>query len=394
MLPVSIPFKRETAFKQKKGVIYEHFKGKFQFPSNGKLHSNHRALPEPRRWSPCFNSLQTGNCIQTAQGPYGACSGWKVSIPFKRETAFKLENSPYEVDPEKSFNSLQTGNCIQTTIRNDGTIVDLLCFNSLQTGNCIQTFYWCRQLGHSYLVSIPFKRETAFKLSFLHHSYRMLYVVSIPFKRETAFKQMDRKTREFFEGTFQFPSNGKLHSNRNLPLPKNRLPACFNSLQTGNCIQTARWKVCSCARTAAFQFPSNGKLHSNFSPWDGFCFLWSVSIPFKRETAFKLLRTHWELLQGAKVSIPFKRETAFKLCIYDEMPPSYWEWFQFPSNGKLHSNFFLVLTLSIAVCVSIPFKRETAFKPVHAWFGACRIGHSFNSLQTGNCIQTFAHCQY
>ena len=36
--------------------------------------------------------------------------------------------------------------------------------------------------------------------------------------------------------------------------------------------------------------------------------------------------------------------------------------FQFPSNGKLHSNMYKRILTSVATAVSIPFKRETAFK--------------------------------
>ncbi len=65
-------------------------------------------------------------------------------------------------------------------------------FNSLQTGNCIQTQFVCE---HSltgiilYLVSIPFKRETAFKLDPAQLHNVTVHFVSIPFKRETAFKR-------------------------------------------------------------------------------------------------------------------------------------------------------------------------------------------------------------
>ena len=64
----------------------------FQFPSNGKLHSNEKQMEALSDQMVRFNSLQTGNCIQTLEG---------------------------ELSVEKllSFNSLQTGNCIQTDSR-------------------------------------------------------------------------------------------------------------------------------------------------------------------------------------------------------------------------------------------------------------------------------------
>ena len=65
--------------------------------------------------------------------------------------------------------------------------IETLSFNSLQTGNCIQTE----------------KKGDHKKLGVL----------------------------------FQFPSNGKLHSNLDKER-KEKKTKCFNSLQTGNCIQT------------------------------------------------------------------------------------------------------------------------------------------------------------
>ena len=136
---------------------------------------------------------------------------------------------------------------------------------------------------------------------------------------------------------FQFPSNGKLHSNSFACKKKGKLQF-------------------------QFQFPSNGKLHSNCSPQ-----FWSrcpshVSIPFKRETAFKQQEVLRNTMQCSKVSIPFKRETAFK---------------QMSGSCQRMSGLH----------VSIPFKRETAFKQVKAELPSdAALG--FNSLQTGNCIQT------
>ena len=186
------------------------------------------------------------------------------------------------------FNSLQTGNCIQTKELNDELEKFSRCFNSLQTGNCIQTSRTARKSMAIIRVSIPFKRETAFK----------------PVKPGTPSQGLCTE--------FQFPSNGKLHSNLTLigntfaevpavSIPFKRETAfklteavnslrcslSFNSLQTGNCIQTSLM------------------IHT-----------------------VKVIN---------QVSIPFKRETAFKRAILsrnDGQPPE----FQFPSNGKLHSN--------------------------------------------------------
>ena len=62
-------------------------------------------------------------------------------------------------------------------------------------------------------VSIPFKRETAFKLLRKPSASTLAPLVSIPFKRETAFKLTEADKVEKVQKEFQFPSNGKLHSN-------------------------------------------------------------------------------------------------------------------------------------------------------------------------------------
>ena len=295
---VSIPFKRETAFKQSRMFENTGRPVKFQFPSNGKLHSNAMLVPffifgtlwvsipfkretafKPvlccmiyAAWT-SFNSLQTGNCIQTRkeilvmkvlitfQFPSNGklhsndlkrrriCRRNKVSIPFKRETAFK---------PIAGINNL-TG-FIQFQFPSNGKL----------HSNCQFSFRLRLDLSH---VSIPFKRETAFKLSGSGCHTKVL-CVSIPFKRETAFKPLyDVKGRLWFE-EFQFPSNGKLHSN---------------------------------------PIVDGEEYHGQYY----------VSIPFKRETAFKRLRSKMDA-----------RESAV---------------FQFPSNGKLHSN--VTTGLRVSPCI-------------------------------------------
>ena len=220
-----------------------------------------------------FNSLQTGNCIQTnvnwlrCNTKYGRSD--RVSIPFKRETAFKPACQLTWLQRIQSFNSLQTGNCIQTQQKTAKDNDDGRKFQFPSNG----------KLHSNFIIIILWYLEPK---------------VSIPFKRETAFKLHTELTqRKSVRFKFQFPSNGKLHSN----LPRYlffhlNFPPSFNSLQTGNCIQTAYTEISRSYEDASFQFPSNGKLHSNFTQ----IFVLSP------------------LRGGAK--------------------------FQFPSNGKLHSNRF------------------------------------------------------
>ncbi len=114
-----------------------------------------------------------------------------------------------------------------------------LSFNSLQTGKCIQR--WAGNGTDSTTtptkVSIPFKRESVFKVNFVSLSGMVPNTVSIPFKRESVFKVN--------------------HNNNLYHYSINR----FNSLQTGKCIQRIRI-LFQLTTALKFQFPSNGKVYS------------------------------------------------------------------------------------------------------------------------------------
>ena len=113
---------------------------------------------------------------------------------------------------------------------------------------------------------------------------------------------------------FQFPSNGKAHSDCSMSQRRQQSRFCFNSLQTGRHIQTGieagimnaekivvsipfkregtfRPKKVTAAPTAAaeFQFPSNGKAHLDTRPTTNSKppISTKVSIPFKREGTFR-----------------------------------------------------------------------------------------------------------
>ena len=160
---------------------------------------------------------------------------------------------------------------------------------------------------------------------------------------------------------FQFPSNGKEHG------------------KGSECGQ--RFPRCR-----LFQFPSNGKEHGK--PADAVrgstARDYPVSIPFKREGAWKGLR-HLDLIFGYNgfnslqtgrsmerkidrlykrkitVSIPFKREGAWK--------------------GRSQTGLD-----DHADAVSIPFKREGAWKGKRNGFLG-PVVRSFNSLQTGRSME-------
>ena len=139
--------------------------------------------------------------------------------------------------------------------------------------------------------------------------------------------------------SFQFPSNGKVYPKRQTGINQPpHLMLSFNSLQTGKCIQRQEHHAFR-RMLQKFQFPSNGKVY----PKNRSC-----------HTSVVILYL-----------------------------------FQFPSNGKVYpkvSETGLVDEQENRCFVSIPFKREsvskvTERKPSKAY------PPSFNSLQTGKCIQ-------
>ena len=163
---VSIPFKRESVFKDNTDLITDDVLCEFQFPSNGKVYSKtlQKALVIQFK-SMCFNSLQTGKCIQSNfKKGISKTFGRYVSIPFKRESVFKGQcrwrrgNSIMA-----SFNSLQTGKCIQRKPVSTRELEDL----EFQFPSNGKVYSKDNNSQHNRIVnakvSIPFKRESVFK---------------------------------------------------------------------------------------------------------------------------------------------------------------------------------------------------------------------------------------
>ena len=160
-----------------------------------------------------FNSLQTGKCIQrwivlSRQGRRHD----SVSIPFKRESVFREDTKQEILNAYACFNSLQTGKCIQRPIRNEGAPPPCCSFNSLQTGKCIQSH--CKE--RSSITGNMFQFPSNGKV----YSEKAMQKSGIP-----------------FEAVFQFPSNGKVYSESEYGRHKMSDKISFNSLQTGKCIQ-------------------------------------------------------------------------------------------------------------------------------------------------------------
>ena len=141
------------------------------------------------------------------------------------------------------FNSLQTGKCIQSRKRLQGLLSTVWeGFNSLQTGKCIQSTFETTPLWYlQERVSIPFKRESVSKVlppkqtatalgkaEFQFPSNGKVYPKAVAFL----------KFRLTTNGAFQFPSNGKVYPKTRRSRGRGeRAGKSFNSLQTGKCIQ-------------------------------------------------------------------------------------------------------------------------------------------------------------
>ena len=235
---VSIPFKRESVSKVKAPKKLPAYQIKFQFPSNGKVYPKENIeRSETAAREEGFNSLQTGKCIQRSCGAMTnhTANHEAVSIPFKRESVSKVKVLPITTLDGSCFNSLQTGKCIQSCfgICRSGKLIKFQfpsngkvypkiektrsrqnsayaiqfqfpsngkvypkstsirtvwlsnSFNSLQTGKCIQRIIMIRY-SITHIVSIPFKRESVSKVKALDLHYKNAQL-------------------------FQFPSNGKVY---------------------------------------------------------------------------------------------------------------------------------------------------------------------------------------
>ena len=159
----------------------------------------------------CFNSLQTGKCIQRNEVRHILPKGHKFQFPSNGKVYSEVESYGVERRSVNGFNSLQTGKCIQRIgiksrhppmllfqFPSNGKVYSemdpatdaalIFGFNSLQTGKCIQR---------------------------LRHILRLVQQrakVSIPFKRESVFRENTLLQSMHLEQPFQFPSNGKVYS--------------------------------------------------------------------------------------------------------------------------------------------------------------------------------------
>ena len=161
-------------------------------------------------------------------------------------------------------------------------------------------------------------------------------IVSIPFKRESVSKVSEKSPHSSRPGVsipFKRESVSKVLS---LPTPFHTSKCTgFNSLQTGKCIQSI------------FTMKDN---------------------------------------VGAFVSIPFKRESVSKVkSIVHPFPPTS---FQFPSNGKVYpKNRSYTFAVWLRGKFQFPSNGKVYPKKLLPNARVVYASASFNSLQTGKCIQ-------
>ena len=128
----------------------------FQFPSNGKAHSDKTHRNSQSDLFKSFNSLQTGRHIQTQKQLRARVWQAMVSIPFKREGTFRPEAKVMQGSGSLlEFQFPSNGKAHsdrQTLIRRRQTLIRR--FNSLQTGRHIQTYYL---VCHDHLPRIRFQ---------------------------------------------------------------------------------------------------------------------------------------------------------------------------------------------------------------------------------------------
>ena len=292
---------------------------------------------------PCFNSLQTGNHIQSESDP----STYKYLLsrfqfPSNGKSYPKVVcGIPQQIlNDDDSFNSLQTGNHIQRCISNRCICHPCDQFQFPSNGKSYPKITETElQEMIEKLVSIPFKREIISKESYWHHDpvetyegfnslqtgnhiQRHIDVVNqatadrfqFPSNGKSYPKSNIEEWASIEDGKFQFPSNGKSYPKEGsdprwhvLPRPR------FNSLQTGNHIQRYRHQ-------------QKGR-HTT-----------SVSIPFKREIISKVsIRSKGVEMKESFNSLQTGNHIQRELSQICRRPT---QKFQFPSNGKSYPKEF------------------------------------------------------
>ena len=215
MLFVSIPYEREGTFRlDSEGDGWNIWSyGEFQFPTNGKAHSDGTLQPGDSIKIQVFQFPTNGKAHSDKMARFfSLMMALMVSIPYEREGTFRHLLYQACAFIGISFNSLRTGRHIQTKARGLTFFRWNMSFNSLRTGRHIQTDK--QGLSDEDIeVSIPYEREGTFRLEDKHIVSKILDdKVSIPYERESTFRPCQRRCCVYLRKAFQFPTNGKAHS--------------------------------------------------------------------------------------------------------------------------------------------------------------------------------------
>ena len=210
---VSIPFKREGVSK----VISRHHglsPNTFQFPSNGKAYPKFTGYGATLKWTDEFQFPSNGKAYPKPACCRNGTRRWWVSIPFKRESVSKDRFVKWVPSKWRS------------------------CFHSLQTGKSFRTIRISIHIMRKReKVSIPFKRESPFGLNSNVAVFLSVIFVSIPFKRESPFGQDADDTLVEEQVCFNSLQTGKSFRTRIIIVSTFRRFS-FHSLQTGKSFRT------------------------------------------------------------------------------------------------------------------------------------------------------------
>ena len=135
-----------------------------------------------------FNSLQTGKCIQSERlSPAAFSSGLRFNSLQTGKCIQSYGLDEYGEVVYGGFNSLQTGKCIQRLGFETFDIDSAMRFNSLQTGKCIQRPGKFCDKGLQPRFQFP-SNGKAYPKGINPEAAIESYLVSIPFKRESVSK--------------------------------------------------------------------------------------------------------------------------------------------------------------------------------------------------------------
>ena len=137
---------------------------------------------------------------------------------------------------------------------------------------------------------------------------------------------------------FQFPSNGESVSKADQHIEqKDEIGnISFNSLQTGKRIQRKQIFLLEQSGISSFNSLQTGKRIQSMRIIFPICIVGLVSIPFKRESVSKGLKTDQERQQVLEFQFPSNGKAYPKTVKGVSVGDLADEMFQFPSNGKAY----------------------------------------------------------